>query len=88
MALHVLVLAGGSGSRLWPLSRGALPKHLLPLGPGGATLLRATVERLLPLGAEVRVVTIADQADACLRALEGTGLDRASLVAEPAPRGT
>jgi mannose-1-phosphate guanylyltransferase len=88
LALHVLVLAGGSGSRLWPLSRGALPKHLLPLGPGGATLLRATVERLLPLGAEVRVVTIADQADACLRALEGTGLDRGSLVAEPAPRGT
>jgi mannose-1-phosphate guanylyltransferase len=88
LALHVLVLAGGSGSRLWPLSRGALPKHLLPLGPGGTTLLRATVERLLPLGAELHVVTTADQADACLAALEGTGLDRGSLVAEPAPRGT
>jgi mannose-1-phosphate guanylyltransferase/mannose-6-phosphate isomerase len=88
VALHVLVLAGGSGTRLWPLSRAALPKHLLPLGPGGATLLRATVERLLPLGAQVRVVTVAAQAAACLEALEGTGLDERSLIAEPAPRGT
>ena len=88
MALHVLVLAGGSGTRLWPLSRAALPKHLLPLGPGGTTLLRATVERLLPLGAEVRVVTVEAQAAACVDALRGTGLDERSLVAEPAPRGT
>jgi mannose-1-phosphate guanylyltransferase/mannose-6-phosphate isomerase len=88
VALHVLVLAGGSGTRLWPLSRAALPKHLLPLGPGGRTLLRATVERLLPLGAQVRVVTIAAQAAACLDALEGTGLDERSIIAEPAPRGT
>jgi len=88
VALHVLVLAGGSGTRLWPLSRAALPKHLLPLGPGGTTLLRATVERLLPLDAEVRVVTVEAQAAACLAALEGTGLDERSLVAEPAPRGT
>ena len=88
MALHILVLAGGSGTRLWPLSRAALPKHLLPLGPGGTTLLRATVERMLPLGAEVRVVTVETQAAACLDALEGTGLDGRSLVAEPAPRGT
>jgi mannose-1-phosphate guanylyltransferase len=88
VALHVLVLAGGSGTRLWPLSRAALPKHLLPLGPGGRTLLRATVERLLPLGAQVRVVTVAAQAAACLDALEGTGLDERSIIAEPAPRGT
>jgi mannose-1-phosphate guanylyltransferase len=88
LALHVLVLAGGSGTRLWPLSRAALPKHLLPLGPGGTSLLRATVERLLPLGAEIRVVTVAAQAAACVDALEGTGLDRGSVIAEPAPRGT
>jgi len=88
VALHILVLAGGSGTRLWPLSRAALPKHLLPLGPGGTTQLRATVERMLPLGAEVRVVTVETQAAACLEALEGSGLDERSLVAEPAPRGT
>jgi mannose-1-phosphate guanylyltransferase len=88
VALHVLVLAGGSGTRLWPLSRAALPKHLLPLGPGGTTLLRATVERMLPLGAEIRVVTVAAQLDACVEALAGTGVDGGSVIAEPAPRGT
>jgi mannose-1-phosphate guanylyltransferase len=88
VGLHVLVLAGGSGTRLWPLSRSSVPKHLLPLGPGGASLLRATVDRLLPLGADVRVVTVAAQAAACLAELEGTGLGPGSIVAEPAARGT
>ena len=65
MSLHVLVLAGGSGTRLWPLSREARPKHLLPLAAGGATLLRASVERVLGIGDSVRVVTAASQAEAC-----------------------
>ncbi|MEO1250628.1 MAG: sugar phosphate nucleotidyltransferase, partial [Pseudomonadota bacterium] len=31
MAIRPIILCGGSGSRLWPLSRGSYPKHLLPL---------------------------------------------------------
>ena len=46
--LRVLVLAGGSGSRFWPLSRRERPKQLLPFA-GGESLLRRTVERLQPL---------------------------------------
>lgn len=82
------MLAGGSGSRLWPLSRASMPKHLLPLGPGGSTLLRTTVERVLPIADSVRVVTLAAQAQACRAALEGVGLDRHSLITEPVARGT
>lgn len=87
MGLHILVLAGGGGTRLWPLSRAATPKHLLPLGPGGMTLLRATVERVRDLGDGVSVVTAADQAPACAHELAGL-LPAESIIAEPVARGT
>ncbi len=45
---NVLILAGGSGTRFWPLSRKNRPKQLLAL-EGERTLLRDTVERLRPL---------------------------------------
>lgn len=88
MSLHVLVLAGGSGTRLWPLSRAATPKHLLPLGPGGTSLLRATVERVLPLGAAIHVLTTADQVAGCRQALDGLELGPDPIIAEPSARGT
>jgi len=55
--LHILILAGGSGTRLWPLSREELPKQFLPL-IGERTLLQETVIRLAPLSSahSVRVV--------------------------------
>lgn len=43
---HAIILAGGSGSRLWPLSRTLRPKQLLPLD-GKQTLLQQTANRLL-----------------------------------------
>lgn len=42
-----IILAGGSGSRLWPLSRQQLPKQFLALD-GAATLLQTTIDRLSP----------------------------------------
>lgn len=87
MGLHILVLAGGGGTRLWPLSRVATPKHLLPLGPGGMTLLRATVERVRDLSDSVSIVTAADQAAACAREVAEL-LPTAAIIAEPVARGT
>ncbi|HEV7680129.1 MAG TPA: sugar phosphate nucleotidyltransferase [Candidatus Dormibacteraeota bacterium] len=88
MSLHAIILAGGSGTRLWPISRADVPKHLLPLGPGGVTLLRATIDRLLPMGATVHIVTVASQAAACQAEATAAGLGPDSVIAEPMPRGT
>lgn len=42
---YAMIMAGGSGTRLWPMSRGALPKQLIPL-LGGKSLLASAFERL------------------------------------------
>ncbi len=42
---RVVILAGGSGARLWPWTGPTLPKPLLPLGGGGRSLLRAVIDR-------------------------------------------
>jgi mannose-1-phosphate guanylyltransferase len=87
VSLHILVLAGGSGTRLWPLSRAARPKHLLPLGRDGATLLRDTVLRVTGLGETVHVVTEAAQAESCAAELHDL-LPAGAIIAEPVARGT
>ncbi len=44
-----VIMAGGVGERFWPISKPDRPKQLLPLGPGGRTLLADTVRRLFGL---------------------------------------
>lgn len=62
--LHAIIMAGGSGTRFWPASRGHRPKQFLPLGGGGRSLLAAAVDRCRGLtGAEgIWIVTNEDQA--------------------------
>lgn len=54
---YALVLAGGSGTRLWPLSRASRPKQLLALN-GEQTLLQQTIARLAPLVPYERIFTV------------------------------
>lgn len=87
MSLYAVVLAGGQGTRFWPLSRRGRPKQFLDV-IGGVSLLRQTVERIRPLVPPERtiVVTAAEHAEG-VRA-ELPELPAANLLAEPAGRGT
>ncbi len=85
--LYVLILAGGSGERFWPLSRKNRPKQLLSLF-SNETLLEATIRRLdglVPLE-HILILTNADQ-EPGVRAL-CPQLPRENIVAEPAKRDT
>src|SRR5437588_13108123 len=46
--LNVVILAGGSGTRLWPLSTPSFPKQFLPL-PNGKSMIQETLARIEPL---------------------------------------
>jgi len=84
---YALILAGGSGTRFWPLSRNARPKQLLNLF-GTSTLLGQTIERLaglVPLE-NILVLTSPLQLDAVRAA--APELPEANIFAEPAKRDT
>jgi len=88
--LAAVVLAGGAGTRLWPLSRAQRPKHLLPLGPGGSSLLAEAVQRVAPLADLVLIVTVTGQREAVADDLARSGRPGPPVVVlpEPAARGT
>jgi mannose-1-phosphate guanylyltransferase len=85
--LYAVVMAGGAGTRFWPLSRRSRPKQLLPFAQG-RSLLAAAVDRLTPLvpPSHTLVVTSAEVADAVRTELPQ--LARDSVLAEPAGRDT
>ena len=85
--LHAAILAGGSGTRFWPVSVRGVPKQLLAL-TGGAPLLRQTYERLdgLVPPERVVVVTAARFADDVRRLLPE--LPAENVLGEPAARNT
>src|SRR3954470_3252856 len=87
--LHPVVLCGGSGSRLWPMSRRLLPKQFLPLVTE-RTLLQDTVVRLKALrGAEAPIV-ISNNEHRFLVAeqLNELGVKPAVQILEPMGRNT
>lgn len=80
-----VIPAGGSGTRLWPLSRSAVPKFLHDLTGSGRSLLQSTWDRLEPVcGNRLVVVTGERHADAVRGQLPG--LPGRCLLAEPSPR--
>jgi mannose-1-phosphate guanylyltransferase len=84
--LHAVIPAGGSGTRLWPLSRADHPKFLLPLGGTSESLLQLTAARLVPVVTPARtyVVTGPGHAAAVTRQLPAVPAE--NILVEPSPR--
>jgi len=86
--MYIVILAGGSGTRFWPLSRRKNPKQLMSVF-GGRSMLQRTVERVLPLDPEhIFVVTNKLQAGETERQLQSYGKDHVTIIEEPMGRNT
>jgi mannose-1-phosphate guanylyltransferase/mannose-1-phosphate guanylyltransferase/mannose-6-phosphate isomerase len=87
--LYPVILSGGSGTRLWPLSRAALPKQLLPLA-SERSMLQETVARLekLPGLGPLVVVCNAEHRFLIAEQLRSLSMPLADIVLEPVGRNT
>jgi mannose-1-phosphate guanylyltransferase len=82
-----VILAGGKGTRFWPLSRSLRPKQLLKIF-SAKTLIRETAERMFPLAGpeHTLIVTVAEQLKDLARELRG--VPRRNFIAEPQGKNT
>jgi mannose-1-phosphate guanylyltransferase len=82
----VCIIAGGSGTRLWPLSTPNYPKHLLKVNGDDKSLLQNTYERARRIATDVYVITESSHAHHIKSQLPDLKDD--NFVVEPARRGT
>ena len=84
---NVVIIAGGSGTRLWPLSRSDRPKQMLPVA-GERSLLRVAYDRLAGLVDPARIYVCTGAAYADLVFEQIPELDPSCLIGEPTGRDT
>jgi mannose-1-phosphate guanylyltransferase len=87
MTRWAVILAGGVGSRFWPVSTPARPKQLLPLATE-SPLLSDALDRLAPLVPPERTLVLTNAGLVEPIAALAPSIPRANLIAEPRPAGT
>lgn len=88
MQTHVVIMAGGIGSRFWPMSTPEYPKQFIDVLGTGKTMIQMTVDRFLPICpvSNMWVVTSAKYVDIVREQIPGIPED--NILAEPAARNT
>lgn len=84
-----VILSGGSGTRLWPLSRKLYPKQFIPL-KDGKSLFQSTVERIQALGHADDLLVVCNEEHRFMAAeqLRLSGLEHSAIILEPVGRNT
>ncbi len=85
--MYVVILAGGGGTRLWPLSRQARPKPFLPL-VGPETLFQRTVARVRPLVGNDGVYVVTERRHEQYALEQAAGIPVDHVLTEPIGRNT
>jgi len=83
--LYAVIMAGGSGTRLWPLSRLGRPKQALRL-VGDRTMFQHAVERLAPLFPAERIYVVTNEAMAAVLRPQTPGIPEGNFLLEPKGR--
>ena len=83
-----IIPAGGSGSRLWPVSRSGQPKFLLNLIDAERSLLQQTVDRLQLVCKHEQMMVVGGPAHAAPITRQLPELDTHQIVVEPSPKGS
>jgi mannose-1-phosphate guanylyltransferase len=84
---NAVILAGGSGTRLWPLSTPAFPKQFLPL-PSGHSMIQETFERVAPLVTPEQAWVVTGQNMATLVEEHLPTISHNHILREPCGRGS
>lgn len=84
---YAVIMAGGGGTRLWPISRKKHPKHLLPL-LGEDSLFCSTWKRLEGLVPAKRILVVTNAEQAAQLKAQAPQLPAENFLIEPEPRGT
>lgn len=87
LPFYAIIMAGGSGTRLWPLSRQSRPKQSLKL-IGERTMFQLAVDRLLPILPAERIVVVTTQELAQQLSEQSPQIPQKNFLIEPEGRGT
>ncbi len=85
--MYALIMAGGTGTRLWPRSRSNQPKQFLPL-LGTRTMLQETADRILPLVRPEQIIIVTGQRYITLTGEQLPEVPSGNLIGEPSGKGS